>query len=219
MSVNSTKPDGLENYPSEELGNIDTVESETADIARRRVLVGAATTMGVVGVAVAAVPFVASMLPSERARAAGAPIEADISKLAPGELMTMEWRGKPVWILRRTDAMLQLLGKDTQRLSDPKSVVLQQPTYCKNATRSIKPEYLVSIGLCTHLGCIPTFRPEVSPADLGARWPGGFYCPCHGSKFDLAGRVYKGTPAPTNLVIPRHSYLNDSQLIIGTDGL
>lgn len=148
---------------------------------------------------------------------AGAPVEADISKLEPGALLTVEWRSKPIWILRRTDEMLQLLEKNHQRLSDPDSAVPQQPTYSKNPTRSIKPEYLVSVGICTHLGCVPTFRPEIAPADLGSEWCGGFYCPCHGSKFDLAVRVFWSVLVPTNLVIPRHAYSSDFKLIIGTD--
>ena len=217
MSVNLTNPDGSESLPAVEQANVFDVAHEPPDLARRRVLVGATTALGAVGVVMATVPFVASMLPSERAKVAGAPVEADISKLEPGALLTVEWRGKPVWILRRTDEMLQLLEKDHQRLSDPESEVLQQPAYCKNPTRSIKPEYLVTVGICTHLGCVPTFRPEVAPADLGSGWLGGFYCPCHGSKFDLAGRVYRGVPAPTNLVIPRHNYLSDFKLLIGTD--
>lgn len=217
MSVNLTNPDGSESLPAVEQANVFDVTHESPDLARRRVLVRATTALGAVGVVMATVPFVASMLPSERAKVAGVPVEVDISKLEPGALLTVEWRGKPVWILRRTNEMLQLLKKDHQRLSDPESEVPQQPTYSKNPTRSIKPEYLVTVGICTHLGCVPTFRPEVAPADLGPGWLGGFYCPCHGSKFDLAGRVYKGVPAPTNLVIPRHNYLSDFKLIIGTD--
>jgi ubiquinol-cytochrome c reductase iron-sulfur subunit len=217
MNVNLTNPEGSESLPAVEQANVFDVTHEPPDLARRRVLVGATTALGTIGIAVATVPFVASMLPSERAKVAGAPVEADISKLEPGALLTVEWRGKPVWILHRTDEMLQLLEKDHQRLSDPESEVLQQPAYCKNSTRSIKPEYLVTVGICTHLGCVPTFRPEVAPADLGSGWLGGFYCPCHGSKFDLAGRVYKGVPAPTNLVIPRHNYLSDFKLLIGID--
>jgi len=157
------------------------------------------------------------MLPSEKAKAAGAPIEADIGNIEPGALVTVEWQGRPVWILHRSGEMLGRLGTGDGRLSDPRSEVPQQPAYCKNPARALKPEYFVSIGLCTHLGCVPTFRPEIAPADLGTGWPGGFYCPCHGSKFDLAGRVHKGVPAPTNLVIPRYAYLSDVRLIIGTD--
>lgn len=190
---------------------------ETPDPARRRALVAATTALGGIGVAVSTVPFIGSMLPSERAKAAGAPVEVDIGTLGPGALQTVEWQGKPVWILHRTGEMLRLLGEDEQRLSDPRSAVPQQPAYCKNPTRSIKPEFLVAVGICTHLGCVPTVRPEIAPADLGPKWRGGFYCPCHASKFDLAGRVYKNVPAPTNLVIPRHGYLSDSRLIIGTD--
>lgn len=188
------------------------------DLKRRRTLVMATSILGGLGVAAATVPFIGSMLPSERAKAAGAPVEADISKLNPGELITVEWQGKPVWILHRTEDMLRQLIKDEQLLSDPQSEVPHQPEYSKNSTRSIKPEYLVSVGICTHLGCVPNFRPEISPADLGHAWRGGFYCPCHGSKYDLAGRVFKGVPAPTNLIIPRHAYLSDFQLIIGADG-
>lgn len=187
------------------------------DKARRRILITATTAMGGLGVVAAAVPFIASMLPSERAKAAGSPVEVDISKLMPGTQLTVEWQGKPAWILHRTDEMLQLLGGDNQRLRDPHSEVAHQPAYCKNATRSIKPKYFVAVGICTHLGCVPNFRPEIAPADLGREWRGGFYCPCHGSKYDLAGRVFKGLPAPTNLVIPQHSYLSDLRLIIGTD--
>lgn len=163
----------------------------------------------------ASIPFMKSMLPSEAAKAAGAPVEVDISKVEPGMLLTVKWRGKPVWIVHRTDAMLDLLDKHDDQLRDPQSLQPQQPDYARNATRSIKQQYLVAIGICTHLGCIPTFRPEVAPADLGPDWPGGFYCPCHGSKFDLAGRVAKGVPAPLNLVIPPHEYLSDTRLLIG----
>ena len=187
------------------------------DLERRRVLVAATSVVGGIGVAAAAVPFALSWLPSEKAKAAGAPVEAEIGALEPGELHTVEWRGKPVWILRRSEAMLKMLGDDERLLSDPKSEVPQQPEYARNVSRAIKPEYLVAVGLCTHLGCVPTFRPEVAPADLGPEWPGGFYCPCHGSKFDLAGRVFKGVPAPTNLVIPEYAYLSESRLIIGAN--
>ena len=190
---------------------------EQPDLTRRRVLVAATTALGGVGIAAATVPFISSMLPSERAKAAGAPVEIDLSKLGPGTLLTVGWQGKPIWILRRTDEMLRLLETDDQRLRDPQSEEPQQPAYCKNPSRAIKPEYLVAVGLCTHLGCVPTFRPDIAPDDLGPEWRGGFYCPCHGSKFDLAGRVYKGVPAPTNLVIPRYTYSSDVQVIIGKD--
>ncbi len=217
MSVDLTDPMGSEGLLASERADPSDVTHEPPDLARRRVLVAATTALGGIGVAVTTVPFIGSMLPSEKAKVSGAPVEADISKLEPGTLLSVEWRGKPVWILGRTDEMLQLLGKDDRRLSDPQSAVPQQPAYCENPTRSIKPEYLVSVGICTHLGCVPTFRPEIAPADLGPEWQGGFYCPCHGSKFDLAGRVYKSVPAPANLVIPRHTYPSDFRLIIGTD--
>ncbi|NKN33889.1 ubiquinol-cytochrome c reductase iron-sulfur subunit [Marichromatium bheemlicum] len=185
---------------------------------RRRVLVAATSAVGAVGAGFALVPFVSSMNPSARARAAGAPVEADVSKLEPGALLRVKWRGKPVWVVHRTPKMLEALASNDPKLVDPASEVPQQPEYCQNATRSIKPEYLVAIGICTHLGCSPTYRPEFAPEDLGADWKGGFFCPCHGSRFDLAARVFKGVPAPTNLVIPKHTYLNDTTILIGEDG-
>jgi ubiquinol-cytochrome c reductase iron-sulfur subunit len=156
------------------------------------------------------------MLPSERAKAAGAPVEVDVSKIAPGSMLTVEWRGKPVWIVSLTPEMGAVLGKQDDKLSDPGLEVAQQPEYCKNATRSIKPNLAVMVGICTHLGCSPT--PKLQPGgDMGADWVGGFFCPCHGSKFDLAGRVFKGSPAPINLEVPPHKYLSDSMLLIGDD--
>ncbi len=217
MSANLPDIEASETLPDFNQTPAFTDSKDPADLARRRTLVMGTSILGGLGITAAAMPFIGSMLPSERAKAAGAPVEADISKLKPGELITVELQGKPVWILHRTDDMLKQLSKDEQHLSDPQSEVPHQPAYCKNSTRSIKPEYLVSVGICTHLGCVPNFRPEISPTDLGHAWHGGFYCPCHGSKFDLAGRVFKGVPAPTNLIIPRHVYLSDSQLIIGTD--
>ena len=157
------------------------------------------------------------MNPSAKARAAGAPVEADISKLEAGGLLRVKWRGKPIWVVNRTPAMLEALPSLDPTLADPNSEIPQQPEYCKNGTRSIKPEYLVAIGICTHLGCAPTYRPDVAPEDLGPEWKGGFFCPCHGSRFDLAGRVYKGVPAPTNLVIPPHTYLSDTTILVGAD--
>jgi ubiquinol-cytochrome c reductase iron-sulfur subunit len=184
---------------------------------RRRVLIAATSVVGAVGAGFAAVPFIASMNPSAKARAAGAPVEADISKLEPGALLRVKWRGKPIWIVSRTPEMLEALPTLDPELTDPSSDAPQQPEYCKNPTRSIKPEYLVAIGICTHLGCSPTYRPEVAPDDLGPDWKGGFFCPCHGSRFDLAARVYKGVPAPTNLVIPIHTYLKDTTILVGQD--
>ncbi len=187
------------------------------DTSRRRFLTAATSVVGAVGAGFVAVPFISSMQPSARARAAGAPVEADFSKLEPGSKMTVEWRGKPVWIVRRTEQNLKDLESLNDSLSDPASKVEQQPVYCQNPARSIKPEYLITVGICTHLGCSPTYRPEIAPADLGAEWKGGFFCPCHGSRFDLAGRVYQGVPAPTNLVVPPHMYLADTRVIIGED--
>jgi ubiquinol-cytochrome c reductase iron-sulfur subunit len=194
------------------------MSADGVDIKRRRVLVAATSAMGAVGAGFVAVPFISSMQPSARAKAAGAPVEADISKLEAGQIMRVKWRGKPVWIVYRTQAMLDALPDLDAVVSDPESMQSEQPSYCKNPVRSIKPKFLVAIGICTHLGCSPTFRPDVAPADLGPEWKGGFFCPCHGSRFDLAGRVYQGVPAPLNLVIPRHQYLSNTDLLIGEDG-
>jgi ubiquinol-cytochrome c reductase iron-sulfur subunit len=184
--------------------------------ARRRTLVRLTAAAGGVAAAGAAVPFLASLAPSERAKAAGAPVEARIGTLKPAELQTVEWRGRPVWILKRTPEMLKRLPAAEPLLSDPRSAVSsQQPEYARNATRSIEPEVLVTVALCTHLGCIPTYYP--APDSVQPGWLGGFYCPCHGSKFDLAGRVYRGSPAPTNLEIPPHRYLSPEVLLIGDD--
>jgi len=193
------------------------MSNKEVDRSKRRFLIAATTAVGGVAAAGVAVPFIGSMLPSERAKAAGAPIELDVSKIEPGMMVSAEWQGKPVWVVHRSKEMLDALAKNDANLADPASEVPQQPDYCKNPTRSIKPEYLVAIGICTHLGCSPTYRPEVGAADLGADWTGGFFCPCHGSRFDLAARVFKGVPAPTNLVIPKHTYLSDSRLLIGDD--
>jgi len=184
---------------------------------RRRFLVAATSIAGGIAGAAVATPFVLSMMPSERAKAAGAPVEVDISKIEPGMLLLVEWRGKVVWILDRTPEMLATLKKLDSQVADPKSEKPQQPAYCQNETRSIKPAILVVEGVCTHLGCSPVYRKDIAPADLGSDWLGGFFCPCHGSKFDLAGRVYKSVPAPTNLIVPPHMYLTDTQLLIGSD--
>jgi ubiquinol-cytochrome c reductase iron-sulfur subunit len=187
------------------------------DAGKRRFLVGATSVVGGIGVAAAATPFVMSFFPSERAKAAGAPVEIDIGKIEPGQKIDVEWRGKVVWLINRTKPMLESLGKLDPKLADPQSDAPQQPSYCKNEHRSIREAMWVAIGICTHLGCSPTYRPDVAPADLGPDWLGGFFCPCHQSKFDLAGRVYKGVPAPTNLVIPPHKYLSDTRIVIGED--
>ncbi|SNX61201.1 ubiquinol-cytochrome c reductase iron-sulfur subunit [Nitrosomonas ureae] len=184
---------------------------------RRKFLVAATSVAGGVAGAAIATPFLLSMMPSERAKAAGAPVEVDISKLEPGMLLMVEWRGRVVWVLNRTPEMLKTLEKVEDELADPNSEKNQQPEYAKNRTRSIKPEILVTEGVCTHLGCSPVFRKDIAPADLGPDWLGGFFCPCHGSKFDLAGRVYKHVPAPTNMVVPPHVYLSESRLLIGSE--
>lgn len=184
---------------------------------RRRFLLVVTSAAGAVAGVGVATPFIRSMMPSERAKAAGAPVEVDIDKLEPGMLLTVEWRGKVVWVLKRTPEMLDTLEKLNDQLADPESQREQQPPYAQNPERSIKPEILVVEGVCTHLGCSPVYRKDIAPADLGADWLGGFFCPCHGSKFDLAGRVYKSVPAPSNLVVPPHTYLSDSRLLIGSE--
>jgi len=184
---------------------------------RRRLLV-ATSVVGGVGAAFAVVPFVKSMLPSAKTKTAGAPVEADISKLELGQQMTVQWRGKPVWIVKRTEENLKDLPGLDGMLSDPQSEVeSQQPAYCKNPLRSIKQEIFLVVGICTHLGCSPTYRPEVAPEDLGPDWKGGWFCPCHGSRFDLAGRVFAGVPAPTNLVVPPYTYLSNDRVLVGQD--
>ncbi len=188
---------------------------EQVNQERRRFLTNVTTGVGAAGAAVAVVPFVASMTPSAKARAAGAPVQVDIGDLQPGKLLKIEWRGKPVWIIKRTPEMIDSLDKVTDELVDPDSDRDQQPQYARNETRSINPEVLVLVGLCTHLGCSPLEK--LKPGELDAEWQGGFFCPCHGSKFDLAGRVYKGVPAPTNLIVPPHRFLTDSQVEIGID--
>lgn len=192
---------------------------DNTNSGRRRFLTAATSVVGAVGMGFVLVPFISSMQPSAKARAAGAPVRADISKLESGQMIRVKWRGKPVWLVRRTEKMLEVLPTLDTTLRDPESLESIQPPYAQNEYRSIKPELLVTVGICTHLGCSPTYRPDVGAADLGADWEGGFFCPCHGSKFDLAGRVYKGVPAPTNLVIPPHSYLSDTELLIGQDDI
>ncbi len=193
-------------------------DNSGVDKDRRRLLTAGASVVGAVGVAATAVPFISSMQPSEKAKTAGAPVEFNISKIEPGRKVTVKWRGMPVWIVRRTPEMLEQLPSLDQKLQDPASEnIEQQPDYAQNAHRAIDSEYLIMVGLCTHLGCSPTYRPEQAPADLGAEWIGGFFCPCHGSRFDLAGRVYAGEPAPSNMPIPPHKYLSESIVLIGED--
>lgn len=188
------------------------------DRGKRRFLIATTGVMGGIGGAVAIAPFAMSMSPSARARAAGAPVEVDISKIEPGMMITVEWRGKPVWIVHRTPEMLASLPKIDTELADPQSDAPMQPSYAKNEARSIKPDYLVLVGICTHLGCSPSQKLAAGDASgLGSDWPGGFFCPCHGSKFDLAGRVFKGVPAPNNLEVPPYAFLSDTRLIVGSD--
>jgi len=187
------------------------------DCGRRRLIIATAA-VGGVGAVTAMVPFVASMLPSERAKAAGAPVEVDVASLAPGQLITVEWRGKPVWIFNRTSEMLATLPPLEGALADPKSQETQQPETCRNETRSLKPNVLVAVGICTHLGCSPTSKfKKGSDEGMPAEWQGGFLCPCHGSTFDFAGRVFKNKPAPTNLVVPPHTYLSETRILIGEE--
>jgi ubiquinol-cytochrome c reductase iron-sulfur subunit len=192
--------------------------TESSGFTRRHFLTVATAVTAGAGAVATAVPFVASFKPSARAQALGAPVERDVSKLEPGSMLKVEWRGKAIFIVRRTPEMLAKLDQVAGLLADPNSEVIeQQPDYATNDYRSIRPEYLVVEGVCTHLGCAPTARFELTTVDLGADWPGGFFCPCHGSKFDLAGRVFKSVPAPTNLKVPPHRYVNDTTILIGVD--
>jgi ubiquinol-cytochrome c reductase iron-sulfur subunit len=191
---------------------------DPVDSSRRRFLTAATTVVGAVGVGFAAVPFLSSWQPSARAKAIGAPVDVDIAKLEPGQRLTVTWRGKPVWVLRRTDEMLGGLRMVSRLVRDPESLVeTQQPPYAVNEYRAVKPEFLVLVGLCTHLGCSPTFVRASDAHSLGPDWKGGFFCPCHGSMFDLAGRVYSGVPAPTNMIVPPHQYVSDTRIIVGVD--
>jgi len=189
------------------------------DKGRRRFLIASTSVVGAVGVGAAVVPYLSSMSPSARALAAGAPVEVNTNKVEEGQQLRVIWRGKPVWIVRRTEQMVNDLSANDPKLKDPESLVeTQQPDYAKNINRSIKPEILVLVGICTHLGCSPTYRPELAPADMGADWKGGWYCPCHGSRFDLSGRVFKGSPAGTNLIVPPYYFKDDATILVGEDG-
>lgn len=191
------------------------MNEDQVDLKRRKFLLTATSIVGGIGALFAAIPFISSWWPSAKARAAGAPVEVDISSLEPGQMATVEWRGKPVWIIRRTREVIAELPKNDAQLRDPQSLVEQQPDYAKNEARSRKPDLLVLVGVCTHLGCIPKYTPQLG--SLSPDWPGGFYCPCHGSRYDMAGRVYKGVPAPINLEVPPYSYVNEHKIIIGVD--
>lgn len=191
------------------------MSDDNVDQSRRRFLTAATTVLGGVGVAYAAVPFIASWFPSAKAQALGAPVSIDFSKLESGAQLTVEWRGQPVWVVRRSKEVVDRLSSVDAMLRDPNSELNQQPPYAKNEYRSIKPEYLVLVGICTHLGCVPIYRPELG--SVQPDWPGGFFCPCHGSKFDMAGRVFKGVPAPLNLVVPPYRYQSESVIVVGED--
>ena len=192
--------------------------TDSPGLTRRHFLTAATAVTAGAGAAATAVPFVSSFKPSARAQALGAPVQRDVSRLEPGAMVRVEWRGRVIFIVRRTEAMLAKLGELAGLLADPNSEnVEQQPEYAANQFRSIKPEYLVVEGVCTHFGCAPVARFELGPADLGADWPGGFFCPCHGSKFDMSGRVFSSVPAPTNLVVPPHRFVNETTILIGVD--
>ena len=193
------------------------MSNDGVNAGRRRFLVAATSVVGAAGAVGAAVPFVGSWFPSAKAKAAGAPVKVNVGKIEPGQQMVAEWRGQPVFIVRRTDEILENLVKLEPKLADPESKDSEQPAYVDPRVRSIRPELLLLVGLCTHLGCAPSFRPEVAPADLGAEWVGGYFCPCHGSRYDLAGRVYKAQPAPLNLPVPPHTYESDDVIVIGVD--
>ena len=192
--------------------------NDGVDTGRRRFLTATTAVVGGAGIVVAAVPFIKSWLPSARAQTAGAPVEADISKLEVGQMVMFEWRGQPIWIIRRTKAQLDALPGEDARLRDPKSTnVDQQPAFAQNEYRSLKPEILVLVGLCTHLGCAPKLHAELKPEPFDPEWKGGFFCPCHKSRFDMAGRVYEGVPAPTNLVVPPYRFIDDGHIMIGVN--
>ena len=193
------------------------MSGDGVDTSKRRFLIAATTVVGGVGAVYTAVPFLASWMPSERAKAAGAPVEADISKLEEGQMIRVQWRGMPVWLLKRTKEMLAALPTLDNELRDPESLEAQQPEYCQNPDRSIKAEILVAVGICTHLGCSPSFVPEAVPQPYAPDWKGGFFCPCHGSTFDLAGRVFQGVPAPLNLEVPPHKYISETLILVGVD--
>jgi len=193
------------------------MSSEEINESRRHFLTVATVVAGAVGTVMVAVPFVSSMEPSARAKALGGPVDIDISKIEPGGQVKAKWRGKPVWVVQRPQTALSGLGAVDGLLRDPKSKEDQQPAYCKNEYRSIKPELFVVVGICTHLGCSPLYKPQPADPDVSMDWPGGFFCPCHGSKYDLAGRVFKGVPAPLNLQVPPYKFLSDAAIRVGED--
>ena len=200
----------------EEKTDLDNEDLAT-DKGRRLFLTAAATVAGGVGAAATAVPFISTMTPSARARAIGAPVEVDLSDIEPGGLKIEMWQGKPVWILRRSDESVEELASIDGSMADPNSDIAQQPGYAQNKHRSVDPEFLIVLGVCTHLGCSPKYVTKDAEHNLGDDWIGGFYCPCHGSRFDLAGRVFAGVPAPSNLIVPPHKYIDDTTVLIGDD--
>lgn len=191
--------------------------SDGVNRGRRRFLTAATSVVAGIGAVIALIPFIKAWKPSAKVRAAGAPVEVDVGDLRPGEMMTVEWRGRPIWIVRRTPEMLEKLPGLDSKLLDPESQAEQQPRYAQNEWRSIEPDLLVTIGLCTHLGCVPTFVPNAGPTPFDSDWQGGFMCPCHLSKFDMAGRVFSGVPAPANLVVPPYRFLDERRILIGAD--
>lgn len=193
-------------------------DRQAVNTGRRRFLTATTTVVGAVGIGFVAVPFISSWQPSAKARAIGAPVDVDVGELEPGQKLTVTWRGKPVWVVKRDATILEDLSSLDPLLRDPRSEIeTQQPEYCQNKYRSVKPEYLVLVGICTHLGCAPTYVPQTEAHSLGEDWKGGFFCPCHGSRFDMAGRVFQGVPAPTNLEVPPHHYESETRIVIGVD--
>lgn len=195
----------------------DIQQDHGVNVKRRRFLTAVATVVGGSGLMATAIPFVSTLSPSAKTKAIGGPVEVDISQLQPGERKVVKWRGKPIWVLRRDAESLKTLEDLHDQLRDPNSDVEQQPEYAKNSYRSLNKEFLVVVGLCTHLGCSPNYQPKDGEHSLGLNWEGGFFCPCHGSKFDLAGRVFKDVPAPSNLFVPKYKFISDSVLLIGDD--
>ena len=193
------------------------MEKDGVNQERRRFLITTTSIVGVAGMAGAAIPFVSSWKPSAKAKAAGAPVKVNVSKLEEGQQIVVEWRGRPVFLVRRTPAQLENIQKQDSRVSDPKSKVPQQPSYCQNEFRSRKKDLFVVVGICTHLGCSPKYLPEVKPMDFDPQWLGGYHCPCHGSMFDMAGRVFKGVPAPTNLDVPPYYFESEHVVVVGED--
>tara|TARA_B100000614_G_scaffold261792_1_gene292657 strand:+ start:5571 stop:6485 length:915 start_codon:yes stop_codon:yes gene_type:complete len=218
IDIQAVKVEKKKSYSTSQENAMQTTSTQPTVSNRRKFLTNMTQVMGGIGGIFALIPFLSSMSPSERAKSAGAPIEIDISSLQPGAYKVVEWRGKPVWVVRRTKKMIEDTLEDDEVLRDPQSVEEHQPEYTQNKFRSINPEYLVLLGVCTHLGCSPLYKPSPKSKELGLDWTGGFFCPCHGSKFDLSGRVHKGVPAPYNLEVPPYYFASDTRIIVGEDG-